>query len=83
MQIINIRAQKKECGSAVSNWIAKNNAAKNNKEHDPLDHAFGYPFRKDIAGETDECYTIYKGGLNLDKSPITYSDGTVIEFSKS
>jgi len=28
MQIINVRASKKDCGSAVSNWIAKNNAAK-------------------------------------------------------
>ena len=70
MQIINVRAQHKDCGSPVSNWIAKNNAAKDKKKIDPLDQDYGYPFRNGIKWngrtQTDKCYTIYKGGLTLD-----------------
>jgi len=53
MKLTTIQAAEIECGSDVSNWIAKNKAAEANEPYGPK---FGYPF------PNEKCYSTFNGG---------------------
>lgn len=74
MKITKILAKKIDCGSPVSNWVARNQAKLNNKPYPS--EGYGYPYANDECFGTFENEELARGNLTHLDEEHEYSDET-------